>query len=365
MKMTMKKIFTLLLMASVMVAANARTLWTGSCTFADYGVVDGERPVFDASEFQACSIGDKLVFAVSNNASDPQSWHQLELWNADISKALAKGVQVLASTTDVTYTLDEGLLTQLKAGGFALAGTGYTVTSIELTGFDGIVWEGECLCPNWQATPPVNLPGSNFSAASEGDELVFYVEKIAEADYACIQIDRSTYVVGKFGTTEITEPAAEVKFVLDAELLSELQLYGINITGMNFKLTKIAIVAGGDTPVPPVTDAIWSGIMVAGDWANYLEIDADKFAGIKDGDCLEFTVTDASADGQIALKQRLAGGWEEMPSATEWGNYLHLTEGDCVAYFDVNADAAASIAANGLVVAGTGFTLTKVAFADF
>lgn len=367
----MKKLFTLIALAAAIIPASAKTIWTGNCTFANYVVASGERPVFSPADFADALVGDKLVFTVTNNADDSESWHQVELWHYDGEKpfdsALCHGVQVLANTTSVEFTLDSSLLDALKSGETCAAGTGYTVTSIDLTTFDGTIWEGVSNCPDWTANPAVNIPGSAFAVAQEGDELVFTVEKLIAGSWAGIQIDTSDYQTSVFGTTEIADDQTEVRFTLNAELLAGLVSKGINITGMNFKLTKIQLITNGGGQEPPVgdDDAIWSGTMTAGDWANFLTIPADKFEAIKAGDCLAFTVTAVAADAQICLKQNLAEGWAEMPSdAGEWGNYIHLSDGDGAYNFDVNAAAAASIKEHGLVVAGTGYTLTKVAYAD-
>lgn len=357
----MKKFFTFIAVAALTLSANAKVLWTGSCTFANYTTED-ERPVFQAGEFAEAAIGDKLVFSVTDNAADPQSWHQLELYNQDITKALTKGVQITPETTEVVYTLDNSLLGRLQEGGFALAGTGYIVTEIAIESFNGIIWEGECLVPDWTPQPPVNLAGSMFASAAVGDNLIFTVEKINPEEYACLQVDRgTTYSAGAFGATELTEAAQDIVFTLTDALISELTTYGINITGMNVKLTAIKLTKGGGNGDDDNTEALWTGAMTTGDWSNYLELEPEIFEGITAGDILRFTVTAVGDDGSLCLKQRLADGWQEMPSDTEWGNYLNLTEGDGTYSFTVNAAAAETIAANGLVAAGSNYTLTKVA----
>lgn len=365
----MKKLLTIFALAAALLPANAKTIWTGNCTFAAYSVVSGERPVFTPSDFADAAIGDKLIFAVANNSSDSESWHQVELWHYDGEKpyesSLCKGVQVLANTVKVEFTLDNALLTALQGGETCAAGTGYTVSSIELESFDGTIWEGVSNCPDWSANPAVNIPGSAFATAKVGDTLVFSVEKIIPGSWAGIQIDTSDYKASPFGTTEIADDQKEVKFTLASGLLSSLVSKGINITGMNFRLTKIKLISNGGGDLPPVggENTIWSGTMTAGNWAESLTLPAETFIDIKAGDRLDFTVTAAATDGQLCVKQNLPQGWAEMPSdAGEWGNYIHLTYGDGVYSFDINATAAATIKEYGLVIAGTGFTLTKVVY---
>lgn len=350
--------------AATIFSANARTLWTGNCTYADYQVASGDRPIFTPEDFNGVVVGDKLIFNITNNPNDPQSWHQVEIWQWDGEKpgpaALGQGVHILEGMTTAEFTIDETLLQGLLAGPTCAAGTGYTVRSIEVTTFDGVIWEGVCNCPEWVPSPAVTLPGSKFAVAKEGDVLVFSVEKIKAGEYAAIQIDKATtFNSGPFGTVEIADGQTEVRVVLNAELLASLVTDGINITGMNFRLFKITLTDGSDVP-PIEDDAIWSGTMTAGNWAQSLTIGADKLATVKAGDILAFTVSEADADAQISLKENI-DGWAEMPSDEgEFGNYIHITDGPGIYYFSINEAAAASMRANGMVVAGLGYTLTKI-----
>lgn len=363
--MDMKKIFAIIAVLAAVLPLSARTLWTGNCTFADYQVASGDRPIFTPEDFNDVVIGDKLIFNITNNTADPQSWHQVELWQWDGEKpgpsALGLGVHILDGMTTAEFTIDETLLEGLRGGMTCAAGTGYTVRSIEVTTFDGVIWEGECQCPNWVPNPAVTLPGANFAVAQEGDALVFTVQKINLGEWAAIQIDQATtFSAGPFGTVEIADGQTEVRFILDADLLANLVTQGINITGANFILRKIELLSGSDLP-PVEDDAIWSGTLVAGNWENNIVISANRFATIQEGDVLAFTVTEGNAESSISLKQALPEGWEEMPSdAGEFGNYIYITDGPGVYYFPVNAAAAASMREYGLVVAGSGYTLTKI-----
>ena len=361
----MKRVFAFVAIVASVLSLSAKTLWTGNCTFADYQVASGDRPIFTPEDFNDVVLGDKLIFNISNNNEDPQSWHQVELWQWDGEKpgpnALGLGVHILDGMTTAEFTIDETLLAGLRGGMTCAAGTGYTVRSIEVTTFDGVIWEGVCDCPNWVPNPAVTLPGANFAVAQEGDVLVFTVEKINAGEWAAIQIDQATtFSAGPFGTHEIADGQTEVRIVLNAELLANLVTEGINITGANFKLYKIELVSGGDVP-PVVDDAVWSGTLEQGEWAPNLTIPASKLAFVKAGDVLAFTVTAGDENSSISLKQNLPEGWDEMPSdAGEFGNYIYITEGPGVYFFPVNEAAAASMNEYGMVVTGSYYTLTKI-----
>ena len=365
----MKKLLTLVAMAAAVMSVNAKTLWTGTCTFAGYQVVSGERPVFSTADFADAIVGDKIIFNITNNENDTEDWHQVEMWQYDGEKpgpaAITNpGVHVLPGMTSAEFTIDETLLSDLLAGPTCVAGTGYTVRSIELTTFDGTVWEGECSCPDWVPNPAVTLPGSKFATAQEGDHLVFTLEKINPGEYASIQIDKaSTFSAGPFGTHEIADGQTTVDIVLTAELLASLVTDGINITGMNFKLTKIELVKGTGEVPPTDSDAIWTGEEVIGSWDDYFSVPADKFGNVRAGDSLVFTVSNISGDDpQFCIKSNLPDGWGEMPSDLgEWGNYIHVDSGDGEYAFAINAEAATLINQYGLTIAGGGvYTFTKI-----
>lgn len=362
----MKKIFALVALAASVISVNAKTLWTGNCTFADYKVASGDRPIFTPEDFNDVAVGDKIIFSITNNNDDPQSWHQVEIWQWDGEQpapdALTNpGVHILDGMTSAEFTIDETLLEGLRGGMSCAAGTGYTVRNIEVTSFDGVVWEGVCNCPNWVPDPAVTLPGSNFAKAQEGDVLVFTLEVITPGDWAAIQIDKaSTFSAGPFGTVELAANQTEVKIPLTAELLASLVTDGINITGANFRLFKIEIVSGDDLP-PVDNDAIWSGELVQDSWTPNLTVPASKFALVQAGDILVFTVTAGDENSSISLKSNLPEGWGEMPSdAGEYGNYIYITDGPGEYYFPINAEAAALLKEYGMTVTGSYYTLAKI-----
>ncbi|MCD8395523.1 MAG: hypothetical protein LUC85_12005 [Bacteroidales bacterium] len=354
----MKRFFTLALMAAAIATSNATVLWTGTCTFADWTTTD-ERPTFQASVFENSQVGDKLILTLTNNAADPQSWHQCELYDPDITTSYANSGQITSATTSVTFTFDDTLLANLQSTGCTLAGTGYIVTQIELSEYDGVIWEGECVCQNWTATPAVRILGSDFSTAQVGQNLVFYCSMINTEAWSCIQIDNANWKTSSFGQTELSPETTQVSFNLTAELRAELISNGINITGDNFILTKIALEGDGSGKGDDEETIVWAGTTDMGSW-NYITIEASKFATIAAGQYLYITYEDASNEAQICLKQNLSTGWEELPADTEWGNYISVADGSGFVAFAVNADAATTLKENGLVLTGHDYTLKKV-----
>lgn len=241
----MKKLFTLSLLAVAAFGMSAETvnLWTGSCSFTGWNPIEGDtRPVLTQSQLENATMGDKLVLTISIYGDDAWREAQIYTWNGEGTGSLVMGSgEITADMTSVSFTFDEKLLDTVKTTDICIIGTGYTVTQIVLESYDGIIWQGKSECPNWTATPAVNLPGSNFAMAKLGDQLIFYVEKITEGEWAGIEVDTAGYVAGPFGTKEIADGQTEVSFDLDETLLNSLINEGINITGANFILTKIVL----------------------------------------------------------------------------------------------------------------------------
>lgn len=362
----MKKLLTLSLLAASAFAMSAETLWTGSCSFTNWSPIEGdERPVLTTSDFANVQVGDKLVLTISIYGEDSWREAQIYTWNGSGTGSLVVGSGAITEgMTAVEFTFDDSLIAAVKESDICVIGTGYTVTRIDLNQYDGTIWEGECLCPDWNADPAVNLPGSNFSMAKEGDQLIFYVEVLNPGDWAAIQIDTANWAAGPFGQNVLSDDTTEISFILDADLLESLTTDGINITGANFKLTKIQLV-NADEVTPPAEDgdeAIWSG-SVTPSWDSPLYIDKGQFTEVVAGNVLIFSYENASGEPQLVVDYDGSEGWTAMPydGEEEYGNYLHLNEENGEVTFTINAAAAEILKTYGLMLAGEGtFTLTKV-----
>ena len=368
----MKKIFTLAILAAASLSASATTLWEGSCSFSNWSPVEGdERPVLTTSDFANAVVGDQLELTISEYGDE--AWRQIQIYTWD---GFGSGSEIthsdnVSGLTSYSFTLDDALLATLKETDVCIIGTGYTVTKIDLITYDGTIWEGECVCVSWDATPAVRLEGSSFVTAKLGDELVFNVETIEPGQWSAIQIDTANWTAGPFGQNVLTDGQTELSFILDEELLESLQNDGINITGANFKLTKIRLVSSSDDGDDDDNgdddngdddndneNVIWSGSMTVTSWDNTVTLEGSAFGNVKAGDQLAFTVTEGDAASSIAVRSN--PGWSDVPTDKEDGDYIYLTGGPGVYYWDINAAAAEEINANGLVITGTRYTLTKI-----
>lgn len=367
----MKKIFTLVLVALSALSASAVTLWEGSCSFSGWGPIDGdERPVLKSSDFATAAAGDQLVLTISEYGEE--SWREAQIygWNGEGSTDPIASSGNIAGLSSYTFTLDEELLAKLQATDVCIIGTGYTITKIDLDTFDGTIWEGECVCENWDASPAVNLKGSAFVNAKLGDVLVFTVEVITPGSWAALQVNTSNWVEGPFGQNVLTDGQTEVRFTLDETLLESLTTEGINITGANFKLYKIQLVSddngdngdnGDDGDDENDDTVIWSGTMTtgAGGWDNTITLGGDAFAGVQAGDILAITVSEADEEAQVAVRSN--PGWGDVPSDLPTGDYIPLSDGPGVYQFPINQELSDELSEKGIVITGTkALTITKV-----
>ena len=249
-------------------------VWEGTSTCASWAAAPSV--IIPGSKFAQAKVGDELVCTV--HLIKVGDWAAIQLDHSDYSSYTADdlyGQHVLAQVEGdqtVSIRLTETLLSELQTYGINVTGANFVLTKINVVSAEeldpvdpNLIWEGDCTCANWNATPAVNLPGSKFSAAETGSNLVFTVSVITVGEWSAMQIDRSTYTASTvYGTHELAQTEGEQEIVLPItdEVKAELQDYGINITGANFKLTKIAYAHGGTDGIGAIranaaTDAVY------------------------------------------------------------------------------------------------------------
>ncbi len=351
----MKKTFTLLLvLLMAALSVNAKTLWSGSQSYANYNTTPeaDKRVMLTADMFADAAVGDKINVVFTYYAADPVSWHQVELWKTDMSQAITGGVHILDGDTLATFTLDEAMLTELKANGCNLAGTGYTVTEVRLDAKSNVLWSGSQTYADYQTIPvagkPIVLPASMFAGAAEGDKLNISLTNYAADPQSWHQVE--LYAPDMSASlcpgVHVVETTTEAAFTLDATLLAKLQATGCAIAGTGFTVTKVTL--------EPNSGMIWQGNFAVGSWSS-ITIPKDNFAGVTKGSSLVFTFSDVPEGSGLVLKQNLPSGWATMPSGSDW---ISLTETEYV-YPLTDADLE-TMQTYGLVLTGMSYTLTSV-----
>ncbi len=236
----MKKILLTTLMGLMALVTRAGNIWTGSEAI-DWN--NGKAVSIGSGKFQNLKEGDQLVFGVIFTGNT--DWPQIALYKGDWSgnvtgagnTALAEGM------TEVKYFLLKDMITDLKATGLVVSGTGFTLTSVDVVEGDGgdyshAVWAGECQIGNWDGYQHVSK--SAFAHAAVGQKLRVKFKNLGAGAYLSLRnpIDGwpdlsgapGVYISGKYQQFDVT-----------AAMLQELQANGMVISGINFTATAVEL----------------------------------------------------------------------------------------------------------------------------
>ena len=236
----MKKILLTTLMGLMGLVTTAGNIWTGSEAI-DWN--NGKAVSIGNGKFQNLKEGDQLVFGVIFTGNT--DWPQIALYKGDWSgnvtgagnTALAEGM------TEVKYFLLKDMITDLKATGLVVSGTGFTLTSVDVVEGDGgdyshAVWAGECQIGNWEGYQHVSK--SAFAHAAVGQKLRVKFKNLGAGAYLSLRnpIDGwpdlsgapGVYISGKYHQFDVT-----------AAMLQELQANGMVISGINFTATAVEL----------------------------------------------------------------------------------------------------------------------------
>ena len=236
----MKKILLTTLMGLMGLVTTAGNIWTGSEAI-DWN--NGKAVSIASGKFQNLKEGDQLVFGIVFTGNT--DWPQIALYKGDWSgnvtgagnTALAEGM------TEVKYYLLKDMITDLKATGLIVSGTGFTLTSVDVVEGDGgdyshAVWAGECQIGNWEGYQHVSK--SAFAHAAAGQKLRVKFKNRGAGAYLSLRnpIDgwpdlsgaSGVYISGKYQQFDVT-----------AAMLQELQANGMVISGINFTATAVEL----------------------------------------------------------------------------------------------------------------------------
>lgn len=366
----MKKIFTLLLMALVTVCAHAVQVWSGNVTLSNY--TRSEEVILPAAPFANAEVGDKLIVHFTEYTADPQSWHQVELWTwvADtqtMGEALTQpGYHISPGDTECTFIITENLLAALKDGVAAMAGTGYVLTSVDYesaAGGDGTLWEGESVFSGWVPSEQVIIPASFFVTAKEGDNLVYTVKCNDPNAWAAIRAEAGDWS-GPIGDSDHVITSTEytdVKVILDAALLANVQAKGIVMVGDNVTLSKVAVKAAGSQQGDAAYGVLWEGNLTFENWGAsdpdfYLE--GKLFKGSVAGDKLVVTAYKPNAAAWGAFRPESHTNWAAFPGLDSY--FENLSAEPAAVEIELTDALAGLLAAEGMHFSGDNCVITKI-----
>lgn len=231
--------------------------------------------------------------------------------------------------------------------------------------------------PLWDGTMKVtdDWSGGRSIAAdllqhtATGDELAVIVTAVSRtADQPQISLRKKAGwaqfepPVGLNIPKDVTLPY-EARMVLNEDVVNEIKSNGFVITGCGITITDIGLIhkqelAHGKKENP--IHNIWAGEKVFDDptWGKYQRLETSVFANVQTGWKIRCIYKDCQTGAQIMLNK---ASWDKMPDAEQ---YVQLTPAASFADFTITDTMLSEIKANGCIIKGMGYTLTKIDLID-
>lgn len=247
----MKKIFTLVLLSIMALAANATDLFTGS-----QFVTWGQGLQFSADKFADAKAGDKLVINYTG-ATDGIELKTMDDWNR-----LPGSRQWCPINGDGTLEqfLTPAAVAKLKVAGLEMIGNNFTVTKVELLeGKDNVtentVWTGYFWMDEWTT---LEIAKTSFSGINWADykAIRFYSEA-----------NRTNYVINVMTSWNGADKLGDNTTMTMTNEYAELSLDGINMAAKLANTEQLMIQCNKESGEPfnftcieliPVTSGIQS-----------------------------------------------------------------------------------------------------------
>lgn len=230
----MKKIFTLVLVSIMAIAANATDLFTGSKHVSwDDGGID-----LAAAMFADVKAGDKIVVTFTS-ATDGMEFKVMDNWDR-----LPGSLQwcPITDKTSVEQFLTPAAVERIKVGGLQIIGKNFTVTKVELLdGKDNVtentVWTGYFWMDVWST---LEIAKTSFNGINWSDykAIRFYSEA-----------NRTDYVINVMTSWEGADKLGDQNSMTMTNEYAELSLDGIDMPAFLAKSEQLMVQCnkeGGD-----------------------------------------------------------------------------------------------------------------------
>ena len=225
------------------------------------------------------------------------------------------------------------------------------------------LWTGtQEMDANWSNW--LTIASSSFQDAEVGNVLSVYVSKTS-ASPAQVMLNTGSWktMPGAESGKNVDSAPCEIKWVITADMLTELKSGGVSVKGVSYTTTSIDLirkVQTSDTEKGNPVSNLWTGNKTI-DWSAGVQngwqvLEKSCFTNVKLGDKLRFNYSNLAMGAQSHIS---TGDWKDMPDGTAYNN---LTS----SYFEytVTADMLAKLQDKGCIVTGIGFVLTSVEAID-
>ena len=344
-------------------------IWSGTHTFD--GSWEDRLDLRSATDWSSLVAGTQLVLDVDLN--DMTEWIRLRVedgWMAALPDhpfihfvAGQTKAKIILSADDVTRIVDRG-------GVYLITGSGITITSVKLVSDNQSydkrtvqIWSNASyFATNHNTGNDLAWGGFNWEMVEPGTmmKMTFDLNPTpASPGWWALTIGKGS------NWADLTNP---VRFSFDGtETYVEFEITQSFLDCVNSN--NGLIVLGTDVDVKTIElsfcrlssakTIIWNGSWTCSEWNYTQDFDSSKFdwAGLGAGKTVRFYITPSLGGGTFSIKH-LGAGWPHLTDHSDvsvgaWQSYVDIT---------TTATDMSEIAANGgVIISGTGYTLTQVA----
>lgn len=231
----------------------------------------------------------------------------------------------------------------------------YTYDVIPATHQERVLLSTPVTIGNWD-DPRIYITHEQLADVPVGSKLIFYIEP---ADGAQLQLNDCGWA--QFAMLEPAAGATQAELVLTQEALDAFEKQdgwsdnAIIVQGQNCTVNKITI----EWEIS-LEEVIWQGEWTNDGWGGNQDLawGAFDWSAVKGGSTLRLYCTPLVPDGEWWCTDiRVGDGWNALVSGA---HQLDSPAGGVAEYVLSQEDVDDLVARNGLVITGTGYTLTKV-----
>lgn len=209
---------------------------------------------------------------------------------------------------------------------------------------------------DWSGTAAyASIDKAQFTDVAVSDRMVFNITYTGQVDYPQIALVNGNWNgLACAGNQMIGEQTTQVTYYLTAMMLAELQTSGLIVSGHGYTLNSVELETG--TRTSGLDHAVWIGSdEYQSDWSVYSTLPSSCFKNAVTSNLLRFHYKQVKVGAQLSLR---GSDWKTLSgtdAVTPEGAYVQFVVTDAMLK---------SIQSGGLIVTGSGFTLSYVEVLD-